>query len=53
MTLLDLSDTDWEHALTIVYRVMQQHIGRSRLRGEPLASAIANGTMIAVEVNAQ
>jgi hypothetical protein len=45
-TPLDPSDTDWQRASTIVCRTLEERVGCDRLRGQELASAIANAGAI-------
>ena len=45
-TPLDRSNTDWDHAITIVCQIIGKWVGSDKLRGRELACAIANAARI-------
>ena len=52
-TTIDPSDADWQQALEIVCRIIQEEVGCGQLRGQTLPCAIANaGVINAADVTA-
>jgi len=45
-TPLDPSDTDWDHATTLVCQVLGRWVGCDKLIGRPLVCAVANAARI-------